>query len=148
MLKGFKDFIMRGNVVDLAVGIVIGAAFTGVVTQFTKSFLEPLVRVISGGEGVTAGAPKIRGVAFDWAAFINAAIAFTLTAAALYFFVVLPMNRLAERRRRGEEPPPAAPSEEVKLLTEIRDALLSARVPEQQRGALDNLVNKDRPAER
>ncbi|WP_173056909.1 large conductance mechanosensitive channel protein MscL [Phytohabitans houttuyneae] len=148
MLKGFKDFIMRGNVVDLAVGIVIGAAFTGVVTQFTKSFLEPLVRVISGGEGITAGAPKIRGVAFDWAAFINAAIAFLLTAAALYLFVVVPMNKLAERRRRGEEPPPAAPSEEVKLLTEIRDALISTRVPEQHRSALDNLVNKDRPADR
>jgi large conductance mechanosensitive channel len=148
MLKGFKDFIMRGNVVDLAVGIVIGAAFTGVVTQFTKSFLEPLVRIMSGGEGVTAGAFKIREVGFDWAAFINAVIAFVLTAAALYFFVVLPINKLAERRRRGEEPPPAAPSEEVKLLTEIRDALLAGRVPEQQRGALDNLVNKDRPAER
>ncbi|BCB86266.1 large-conductance mechanosensitive channel [Phytohabitans suffuscus] len=148
MLKGFKDFIMRGNVVDLAVGIVIGAAFTGVVTQFTASFLEPLIRVISGGQGVTAGAPEIRGVPFDWAAFINAAIAFFLTAATLYFFVVMPMNKLAERRRRGEEPPPAAPSEEVKLLTEIRDALLSTRIPEQHRGALDNLVNKDRPAER
>jgi large conductance mechanosensitive channel len=148
MLKGFKDFIMRGNVVDLAVGIVIGAAFTTVVSQFTKSFLEPLVRVLSGGEGIKAGAPELRGVPFDWAAFVNAAIAFLLTAAALYFFVVLPMNKLAERRRRGEEPPPAAPSEEVKLLTEIRDALVSARVPEQQRGAIDNLVNKDRPAER
>ncbi|WP_173040953.1 large conductance mechanosensitive channel protein MscL [Phytohabitans flavus] len=148
MFKGFKDFIMRGNVVDLAVGIVIGAAFTGLVTQFTKSFLEPLVRVISGGEGITAGAVRIRGVAFDWAAFINAGIAFFLTAATLYFFVVVPMNRLAERRRRGEEPPPAAPSEEIKLLTEIRDALLSNRVPEQQRGALDNLVNRDRPGQR
>lgn len=148
MLKGFKDFIMRGNVVDLAVGIVIGAAFTGVVTQFTKSFLEPLIRVISGGKGITAGAPKWRGVAFDWAAFLNILITFVLTAAALYFLVVLPMNKLAERRRRGEEPPPSAPSEEVKLLTEIRDALLSTRVPEQHRSALDNLVNKDRPAER
>jgi large conductance mechanosensitive channel len=148
MLKGFKDFIMRGNVVDLAVGIVIGAAFTGVVTQFTASFLEPLVRVLSGGQGIRAGAPMIRDVPFDWAKFVNAVIAFLLTAAALYFFVVLPMNALAERRRRGEEPPPKAPSEEVKLLTEIRDALVAARVPEQQRGALDDLVNKDRSTER
>ncbi|MEH1123918.1 large conductance mechanosensitive channel protein MscL [Micromonospora sp. CPCC 206061] len=132
MLKGFKDFIMRGNVVDLAVGIVIGAAFTTVVTNLTKSFLEPLIRVISGGEGVKAGGFHIRKVYFDVPAFINAVIAFLLTAAALYFLVVLPMNKLAERRRRGEEPPPAAPSEEVKLLTEIRDALVARRgVPEQ-----------------
>jgi large conductance mechanosensitive channel len=132
MLKGFKDFIMRGNVVDLAVGIVIGAAFTTVVSGFTKAFLEPLIRVISGGQGIKAGGFTIRGVLFDWAPFINAIITFLLTAATLYFFVVLPMNKLAERRRRGEEPPPAAPSEEVKLLTEIRDALVARRgVPEQ-----------------
>lgn len=130
MLRGFKDFIMRGNVVDLAVGIVIGAAFTSVVTQLTKSFLEPLIRVITllvtGEEGIQGSAPDFRGVVFDWPAFANSLITFLLTAAALYFFVVLPMNKLAERRRRGEEPPPAAPSEEIKLLTEIRDALVSA----------------------
>jgi large conductance mechanosensitive channel len=130
MLKGFRDFIMRGNVVDLAVGIVIGAAFTGVVTQFTASFLEPMIRVISGGTGVRAGAPTLRGVAFDWAKFTNVLITFVLTAAVLYFLVVLPMNKLAERRRRGEEPPPAAPSEEIQLLTEIRDALVAARTAE------------------
>ncbi|WP_173077638.1 large conductance mechanosensitive channel protein MscL [Phytohabitans rumicis] len=124
MLKGFKDFIMRGNVVDLAVGIVIGAAFTAVVTQLTNSFLKPLIQVLGGG-GQLAGVWKIRGVDFDWAAFVNAAITFLLTAAALYFLIVMPMNRLAERRRRGEEPPPAAPSEEIKLLTEIRDALVA-----------------------
>src|SRR5688572_7670897 len=100
MLKGFKDFIMRGNVVDLAVGIVIGAAFTTVVSQFTKSFLEPLIKLISGGEGIGAGAwiPR-EGVEFTYAAFINAIITFLLTAATLYFLVVLPMNKLAERRR-------------------------------------------------
>ena len=143
MLKGFKDFIMRGNVVDLAVGIVIGAAFTGVVTQFTKSFLEPLIRLVGGG-GLNAGAPKINGVPFDWAAFINVVITFVLTAAALYFLVVYPMNRLAERRRRGEEPPPAAPSEEIKLLTEIRDALVAGgRVPGQSRSsALDETLGR------
>jgi large conductance mechanosensitive channel len=145
MLKGFKDFIMRGNVVDLAVGVVIGAAFTGVVTQLTKSFLEPLIRVFilfatGSKDGIAGTAPTIRGVPFDWAAFVNAVIAFLLTAAALYFLVVYPMNKLAERRRRGEEPPPAAPSEEVKLLTEIRDALVAgAPVPGQYRGAVDNL---------
>ena len=139
MLKGFKDFIMRGNVVDLAVGIVIGAAFTGLVTQLTKSFLEPLIRVftllITGSKnGLNGSVPDYKGVGFDWIAFVNAAVTFVLTAAALYFLVVFPMNRLAERRRRGEEPPPAAPSEEIKLLTEIRDALVAGgRVPEQYR---------------
>ncbi|RGC68956.1 Large-conductance mechanosensitive channel [Micromonospora sp. MW-13] len=149
MLKGFKDFIMRGNVVDLAVGVVIGAAFTGVVTQLTKSFLEPLVRVfivlITGNkDGLTGSTPMFRGIPFDWVAFVNAAITFALTAAALYFLVVYPMNKLAERRKRGEEPPPAAPSEEVKLLTEIRDALVAAghATPGQQRGALDDVLGR------
>jgi large conductance mechanosensitive channel len=126
VLKGFKDFISRGNVVDLAVGIVIGAAFTGLVTQFTKSFLEPLIKVISGGKELS-GTFKVRDVAFDWAAFINAAITFMITAAALYFLVVLPMNKLAERRARGEEPEPKAPAEDIRLLTEIRDALIAQR---------------------
>jgi large conductance mechanosensitive channel len=149
MLKGFKDFIMRGNVVDLAVGIVIGAAFTAVVTQFTRSFLEPLIKLIGGG-GLEGGTWKIRDVVFDWAAFINIVITFILTGAALYFLVVYPMNRLAERRKRGEEPPPDAPSEEVKLLTEIRDALVAGnRMPQQSRGALDDLLAREnRPTER
>ncbi|MGC4895512.1 large conductance mechanosensitive channel protein MscL [Micromonospora sp. DT31] len=148
MLKGFKDFIMRGNVVDLAVGVVIGAAFTGVVTQLTKSFLEPLVRafialITGSNDGLTGSTPEFRGIPFDWVAFVNAVITFALTAAALYFLVVYPMNRLAERRRRGEEPPPSAPSEEVKLLTEIRDALVAGgHGTPGQRGALDDVLGR------
>jgi len=140
MLKGFKDFIMRGNVVDLAVGIVIGAAFTAVVSGFTKSFLEPLIKWISGGAGAGAGvwSPK-DGVDFTYAAFINAVITFLLTAAVLYFLVVYPLNRLAERRKRGEEPPPEAPSEEVKLLTEIRDALVRQQVSP---GAVNDILGR------
>jgi large conductance mechanosensitive channel len=137
MLKGFKDFIMRGNVVDLAVGIVIGAAFTTVVTAFTNAFLKPTIQLVSGGQGVQAGAFKVRGIPFDWASFINACITFLITAAALYFLVVLPLNRLAERRARGEEPPPSAPSEEIKLLTEIRDALITGRAAP---GAVNDVV--------
>jgi large conductance mechanosensitive channel len=124
VLKGFKDFILRGNVVELAVGVVIGVAFNNLVTQFTKSFLEPLIRVFSGG-GQIAGAFTIRGVPFDWAAFVNAVLSFLLTAAVVYFLIVLPMNTLATRRRRDVEPEPEAPSEEVRLLTEIRDALVT-----------------------
>ena len=127
MLRGFKDFIMRGNVVDLAVGIVIGAAFTGLVTQFTASFLKPLIAAAGGGrEGKTGATFSINGQDFDYGAFINAVVTFLLIAAALYFLVVFPMNKLAERRRRGQEPPPKAPSEEVRLLTDIRD-LIAAR---------------------
>jgi large conductance mechanosensitive channel len=128
MLKGFKDFIMRGNVVDLAVGIVIGAAFTGVVTAFTAAFLRPLIQLMGGDTSATAGSWEVGQVKFDYASFINAVITFLLTAAVLYFLVVYPLNRLAERRKRGEEPPPEAPSEEVKLLTEIRDALIRQQV--------------------
>jgi large conductance mechanosensitive channel len=123
MLRGFKDFIMRGNVVDLAVGIVIGAAFTTLVAQFTDSFLKPLIGAMGGHEGKTGATFKLNGQVFDYGAFINAIITFLLTAAALYFIVVFPMNKLAERRRRGQEPPPKAPSEEVRLLTDIRDLL-------------------------
>ena len=128
MLRGFKDFIMRGNVVDLAVGVVIGAAFSGVVDQLTKSFLEPLIRLISGGgDPVKRGTFHVAGQAFDWASFINAVVTFLLTAAALYFLVVMPINRLAELRASGHEPKPKAPSEEVLLLREIRDAVAGPR---------------------
>ncbi|MFY1635576.1 large conductance mechanosensitive channel protein MscL [Solwaraspora sp. WMMB335] len=152
MFKGFKDFVLRGNVVDLAVGIVIGAAFTAVVTQLTKSFLEPFIRLmavlLTGSEGIGGSMVTIRGVEFDWAAFVNAVITFVLTAAVLYFLVVLPMNRLAERRRRGEEPPPAAPSEEIKLLTEIRDALVVGARPGPPRSAPDDLLGRGGPGQR
>jgi large conductance mechanosensitive channel len=128
MLRGFKDFIMRGNVVDLAVGFVVGAAFSTVVSQLTKSFLDPLIRVLTGGgDPLSSGVFTIRGQAFDWAAFVNAVIAFLLTAATLYILVVLPVNKLAERRARGEEPKPTAPSEDILLLREIRDSLADAR---------------------
>ncbi|MEV4753568.1 large conductance mechanosensitive channel protein MscL [Micromonospora sp. NPDC049559] len=142
MLKGFKDFIMRGNVVDLAVGVVIGSAFTGLVTAVTNSLLKPLIDLLGGGTK-TSGDWHVAGVVFEWSAVVNAVITFFLTAAVLYFLVVFPMNKLAERRRRGEVPPPAAPSEEVRLLTEIRDALVAgARVPSQHRAAFDDGVSK------
>jgi large conductance mechanosensitive channel len=145
MLRGFKDFIMRGNVVDLAVGIVIGAAFTGLVTTFTDAFLHPVVNRLSGG-GDIGGKIDIGGKQLlNWGAFLTAVINFLLVAAVLYFLVVLPMNKLAERRRRGEEPPPAAPSEEVKLLTEIRDALVRGGAPAQRTGGEVPVYPSDAP---
>jgi large conductance mechanosensitive channel len=129
MVQGFKDFIMRGNVVDLAVGIVIGAAFTGVVTGFTNGFIKPLIQLFGGDAANRKGTFSVHGAQFDYASFFNAIITFLITAAVLYFLVVFPLNALAERRRRGEEPPPKTPSEEVALLTEIRDALVRGQSP-------------------
>jgi large conductance mechanosensitive channel len=138
MLRGFKDFILRGNVVDLAVGIVIGAAFTALVTQFTDSFLNPLIKLAGGGSKDKPGAQfGVHGVVFTYGNFINALLTFFLTAAALYFIVVFPMNKLAERRRRGQEPPPNAPSEEVRLLTDIRDLLANREAGSRPVTALD-----------
>jgi large conductance mechanosensitive channel len=121
MIKGFKDFLLRGNVVDLAVAVVIGTAFTALVTAFTTSFLQPLIGLVGGG-GVDGGAVVVDGQTFAWGAFINALITFVLTAAVVYFVVVLPMKTLMERRKRGEEPGPVAPTQ-VELLVEIRDLL-------------------------
>ena len=121
MLKGFKDFLLRGNVVDLAVAVVVGAAFTAVVSAFTNAFLKPLIQVFSGG-GEFAGSFVVRGVVFDYASFINPVITFVLTALVIYFLVVTPLRIVEERRRRGEEAGPADPTD-VELLAEIRDLL-------------------------
>jgi large conductance mechanosensitive channel len=121
MLKGFKDFLLRGNVVDLAVAVVIGAAFTAVVTSFTESFLRPLIGLVGGG-GPTGGSFEVNGQAFTWGDFLNSLITFGLTAAVVYFVVVLPMKLIVERRQRGEEAGPVAPTQ-VELLVEIRDLL-------------------------
>ncbi|MGY1841164.1 MULTISPECIES: large conductance mechanosensitive channel protein MscL [unclassified Modestobacter] len=121
MLRGFKDFLLRGNVVDLAVAVVIGAAFTAVVTSFSASFLEPLIGLVSGG-GELGGEVVIDQQRFTWGAFLSQVISFVLTAAVLYLVVVLPMKALLERRARGEEPGPVVPTQ-VELLTEIRDLL-------------------------
>jgi large conductance mechanosensitive channel len=124
VFKGFKEFITRGNVIDLAVAIVIGTAFAALINQLTKSFLEPLVRLILGGHNA-AGTFKIRDQVFDYGAFINAVITFLITALAIYYLVVLPLNKMIERRnaRLGLPPAEDEASAEVRLLTEIRDQL-------------------------
>jgi large conductance mechanosensitive channel len=121
VLRGFKDFLLRGNVVELAVAVVIGAAFTAVVSSFTESFLQPLIGLVGGG-GVTGGSTVIDDQVFAWGDFVNQLITFVLTAAVIYFVVVLPLKAIAERRRRGEEAGPAAPTQ-LELLAEIRDLL-------------------------
>lgn len=122
-LQGFKDFVLRGNVIDLSVGIVIGAAFTALVSSFTTAFIEPLLQLFGASGDKIGGSFSIGAVPFPYSTFINGVITFLITAAVLYFLVVTPMNKLAERRRKGVEPEPKAPSEEVLLLREIRDAL-------------------------
>ena len=121
MIKGFKDFLLRGNVIDLAVAVVVGTALTALVVSFTDSFLKPVIGLIGGG-GTTGGEVVVNDQHFTWGAFISAVITFVLTAAVVYFVVVLPVKALMERRRRGEEPGPSEPTQ-VELLVEIRDLL-------------------------
>lgn len=101
MLKGFKDFIMRGNVVDLAVGIVIGAAFGELIKQFVASFISPIIALILPGDSLSGATFELGGSVFAYGAFIQAVIVFIATAAAIYFAVVLPLNKLAERRKKS-----------------------------------------------
>lgn len=122
-MKGFKDFLLRGNVVELAVAVVIGAAFTALVAALTSSFLTPLIGLVGGG-GESGGSFEVDGQVFTWGAFIGAIITFVLTAAVIYFVVVVPLKRIAERRARGQEAGPSQPTD-VELLTEIRDLLRS-----------------------
>ncbi len=130
MLKGFRDFVLRGNVVDLAVAVVIGAAFTGVVTTFTERVLQPFLNAVGGPTGDGFGF-RVRGsrpnTFVDIGAFITAAINFALVAAVVYFLVVTPVNALLERRRRGHEPEVTATPEDIALLQEIRDLLREQR---------------------
>jgi large conductance mechanosensitive channel len=108
MLSGFKQFILRGNVVDMAVGVVIGAAFGGVVTALTKDLLTPLIAAIVGKPDFSSISFAIHGTPFPVGDFINACVSFILIAAAIYFFVVTPINALVSRMRKA--PAPADPT--------------------------------------
>lgn len=128
MLKGFKDFVLRGNVVDLSVAVVIGAAFTSVVTAFTQGIIQPLINAVTPPQSPGMVIPLVAGkesTYIDVAAVISALINFLIVAAVVYFVIVYPLKMIQERRRRGEEPGPAEPTD-IELLTEIRD-LLAAR---------------------
>ena len=126
MIKGFKDFVLRGNVVDLAVAVVIGAAFATVISAFTERILQPIINSAASSDSLGLGF-FIRGddpkTFVDIGALITALINFAIVAAAVYFIVVVPVTRLMQRRDRGEEPPVEAPTEDIMLLREIRDAL-------------------------
>ena len=103
MLKDFRDFVLRGNVVDLAVAVVIGAAFGAVVTAFVASFVTPLIAAIGGKPDFSSLAFTINGSRFTYGAFFNALLSFLIIAAVVFFFVVKPLNVLMARRK--PEPP-------------------------------------------
>ena len=122
MLKDFKAFIMRGNVVDLAVAVVIGTAFGAVVTSLVANIITPLVGIPGKTDFATLEFTINKSV-FRYGLFLNSLISFVSIAAAVFFFVVKPLNVLAERRKRGEEEEPPKLSNEEVLLGEIRDLL-------------------------
>ena len=104
-MNGFKKFMMRGNVIDLAVAVVIGAAFGAVVTELVKDLITPLIAAIVGKPDFSAIQFTVNNSKFMIGSFINAIVSFLLISAAVYFFVVLPMNSLMARMHRGEVPP-------------------------------------------
>ena len=106
MLNDFKKFILRGNVVDMAVGVVIGAAFASVVSALTKDLLTPLIAAVVGKPDFSAISVTVNGSVFALGDFINAAVAFFLAASAVFFFVVMPVNSLLARVRNSAPPEP------------------------------------------
>lgn len=127
MIKGFKDFVLRGNVVDLAVAVVLGAAFSKVIGALVDGIITPLVAALFGKPNLDAvGGFSVNGAQFKVGVVLTQALNFVLVALALYVLVVVPMNRLLALRRRGVVAEPASPAEDVVVLREIRD-LLSSR---------------------
>jgi len=124
MIKGFRNFILRGNVVDLAVGVMIGAAFTAVVNSLVKDIMTPFIAAIIKQPDFSTLSFTINGSKFLYGDFLNALLTFIIVAVTIYFFVVLPVNKLLTRFRGSPEAPKKAPQE--RLLEEIRD-LLKAR---------------------
>ena len=127
MIKGFKDFLLRGNIVDLAVAVVIGTAFAKVVSVVISNIINPLLAAIMSGGTSPGFGPQLRAnnpnTFMNFGGIINELIVFVLTAAVVYFIIIVPMNRIMSLRKQGVEPEPEAPSEDVLLLTEIRDLL-------------------------
>jgi large conductance mechanosensitive channel len=119
MLKGFRQFVLRGNVLDLAVAVVIGGAFGTVVTALVKDLITPLLAAIIGKPDFSALAFTVHGSRFPIGDFINAVVAFVLMAAAIYFLVIVPVNALMARIRRGETPPDPTTKRCPECLSEV-----------------------------
>ena len=136
MLKGFKEFILRGNVIELAVAVVIGAAFTAVVNSIVDNLINPLIGVIFQADSLDTALvleiPTLTGGVAEvkFGAVLGAIIAFAIVATVVYFVFVLPMNTMkdrAEAKRKSGTPDPAEPETELTLLSEIRDLLAAER---------------------
>jgi large conductance mechanosensitive channel len=119
MFKGFKQFILRGNVLDLAVAVVIGAAFGAVITSFVSNIITPLIAAIFGKPDFSALTLTINGAVIPYGAFLNALIAFLLIAAAVYFFMVAPMNAWKARAARNAVPADPTSKKCPECLSEI-----------------------------
>jgi large conductance mechanosensitive channel len=119
MLRGFKEFVLRGNVVDLAVGVVIGAAFGAVIAALVKDLLTPLIAALAGKPDFSALGLTIHGSRLLVGDFLNALISFVLIAAAVYFVVVMPVNAMIARRKRGEVPPDPTTKKCPECLSEV-----------------------------
>jgi large conductance mechanosensitive channel len=118
-MKGFKQFILRGNVLDLAVAVVMGAAFGAVVTALVKDLITPIIAAVVGKPDFSGIFFDVNGSRFLIGDFINAALSFLLIGAAVYFFVVLPVNTLMARVRRGEVPPDPTTKQCPECLSEV-----------------------------
>ncbi len=125
-MRQFRDFLLRGNVVDLAVAVVIGAAFGALIASLVADIFTPLIAAIGGQPDFSGLTFTINGSVFRYGRFLNAVISFVVIAAVVFFLVVKPVSALMERRKAGLEPEPEAVAEDVALLGEIRD-LLKAR---------------------
>jgi large conductance mechanosensitive channel len=119
MFKGFKQFVIRGNVIDLAVAVLIGAAFGAVITSFVADILTPLIAAIVGKPDFSAFSVTLNGSVIKYGLFLNALISFLLVAAAVYFVVIAPLNAYNERVRRGQTPPDPATKKCPECLSEI-----------------------------
>ena len=123
LLKEFKDFLMRGNLIELAVAFVMGVAFAALLNSFVADVVTPIIGAIAGKPDFSALSFTINKSHFMYGSFINAVIQFVLIAAAIFFFVVKPVSAMMARGKAGED---AVPPTDIDLLTEIRD-LLKAR---------------------
>jgi large conductance mechanosensitive channel len=119
MLKGFRQFVLRGNVLDLAVAVVIGAAFGAVVTALVKDLITPLLAALVGKPDFSALAFTVNSSRFPIGDFINAVVSFLLIAAAIYFLVMVPVNAITARLRRGEVPPDPTTKRCPECLSEV-----------------------------
>lgn len=126
MLKGFRDFLAKGNIIDLAVAVVIGTAFTGLVTKFTDSIITPLINRIGATKDSDYGILRIGiggGQSIDLNILLSAFINFVLIAAVVYFLIVVPYNRIRKAKDAEESAEESAEDKQIALLTEIRDSL-------------------------